>query len=102
MLKLLATDLWTLLWTISSIRLMWESGSLPSTKICSALDVKSRLSRRRVLSQLETAALYSTHSVREEEEESPPQQFCAVADKDDIVAHLFVLHYNFHHLFIFA
>ena len=45
------------------MRLMWESGSLLSTKICSALDAKSRPSRR-VLSQLETVALYSTCSMR--------------------------------------
>ena len=64
LLKLLATDLWTLLWTVAFIHPMWENSSLLILLTCSALNVKSRLSRRRALSQLETAALDSTHSMR--------------------------------------
>ena len=36
---------------------------LLSTKICSVLDVKSRLSRQHILSQLETTVQYSTHTM---------------------------------------
>ena len=45
--------------------LMWENSSLLSTKICSVLDVKSRLSHQHTLSQLEleTAVLDSTHTM---------------------------------------
>ena len=39
------------------------NSSLLSKKICSALDVKSRLSRQRILSQLETAAQCLTYSM---------------------------------------
>ena len=39
------------------------NSSLLSKKICSALDVKSRLSRQRILSQLETAAQRLTYSM---------------------------------------
>ena len=62
-LKLLVTDLWTLFWTISFIRLMRLNSRLLSTKICSVLDVKSRLSRQHTLSQLETTVQYSTHTM---------------------------------------
>ena len=62
-LKLLVTDLWTLFWTILFIRLMRLNSRLLSTKICSVLDVKSRLSRQHTLSQLETTVQYSTHTM---------------------------------------
>ena len=39
LLKLLVTDLWTLLWTILFIHLMRLNSRLLSTKICSVLDV---------------------------------------------------------------
>ena len=41
------------------------SSCLLSTKICSALDVKPRLSRQRVLSQLKTTAQCLAYSMRE-------------------------------------
>ena len=54
-------DLWThLLWTILFIRLMRESSGLLSSKICSALVVKSHLSRQCAMSQLETTVLDSS------------------------------------------
>ena len=64
-LKLLVTDLWTLLWTILFIHLMWENSSLLFTKICSVLDMKSHshLSHQHILNQLETAVLDSTHTM---------------------------------------
>ena len=62
-LKLLVTDLWTLLWNIKFIHPMWESSSLLILLTCSVLHVKSRLSHQHILSQLETAALDSTHSM---------------------------------------
>merc|ERR1711871_509944 len=64
-LKLLVTDLWTLLWTILFIHLMWESSSLLFTTTCSALDVKSHLSYQHALGQLETAAMDSTQSMHQ-------------------------------------
>ena len=63
LLKLLVSDLWTLLWTILFIYPMWENSSLLSTRICSVLDVKSHLSRQHILNQLETAVLDSTHTM---------------------------------------
>ena len=63
LLKLLVTDLWTLLWTILFTRLTRLNSRLLSTKICSVLDVKSRLSRQHVLSQLVTTVQYSTHTM---------------------------------------
>ena len=63
LLKLLVTDLWTLLWTILFMRLTRLNNRLLSTKICSVLDVKSRLSRQHILSQLETMVQYSTHTM---------------------------------------
>ena len=48
LLKLLVTDLWTLLWTISFMRLTRLNSRLLSTKICSVLYVKSRLSRQHI------------------------------------------------------
>ena len=63
LLKLLVTDLWTLLWTILFMRLTRLSSRLLSKKICSALNVKSRLSRQHILSQLETTAQHSTHTM---------------------------------------
>ena len=39
------------------------SSRLLSTKTCSVLDVKSRLSRQHILNQLETTAQYSTHTM---------------------------------------
>ena len=67
LLKLLVTDLWTLIWTILFIfiHLMWENNSLLFTKICSVLDVKSHLSHQHILNQLETAVLDSTHTMHE-------------------------------------
>ena len=62
LLKLLVTDLWTLLWTILFIHPMWESSSLLILLTCSVLDVKSRLSRQHILNQLETAVLDSIHT----------------------------------------
>jgi hypothetical protein len=63
LLKLLVTDLWTLLWTIMFIHPMWESSSFLFLLTCSVLDVKSHLSRQHILNQLETAVLDSTHSM---------------------------------------
>jgi len=63
LLKLLVTDLWTLLWTILFIRLMWENSSLLFITICSVLDMKSHLLHQRILNQLETAVLDSTHTM---------------------------------------
>ena len=64
LLKLLVTHLWTLFWTVLFICVTWLrlSSFLLPTKICSVLDVKPRLSRQHILSQLETTAQYSTHS----------------------------------------
>ena len=47
LLKLLATDLWTLLWTILLMHLTRLSSPLLSKKICSVLNVKSRLTVKR-------------------------------------------------------
>ena len=44
---------------------IWLSRVLLSTKACSALEVKSRLSLQRVLSQLGNAAQYLTCSMRQ-------------------------------------
>lgn len=44
---------------------MWSNSHLLSKKICSALDIKSRLSSQHVLNQLETTAQYLTYSMRE-------------------------------------
>ena len=44
LLKLLVTDLWTLLWTILLMRLTRLSSPLLSKKICSVLNVKSEVS----------------------------------------------------------
>ena len=63
LLKLLVTDLWTLLWTILLMHLTRLSSPLLSKKICSVLNVKSRLSRQHILSQLETTVQYSTHTM---------------------------------------
>ena len=63
LLKLLVTDLWTLLWTIMFIHSMWEDSSLLFLSLCSVLDVKSHLSRQHILNQLETAVLDSTHTM---------------------------------------
>ena len=63
LLKLLVTDLWTFLWTILFIHLMWENSSLLFSITCSVLDVKSHLSHQHILSQLETAVLDSTHTM---------------------------------------
>ena len=63
MLKLLVTDLWTLLWNIKFIHPMWESSGLLILLTCSALHVKSHLSHQHILNQLETAVLDSTHSM---------------------------------------
>ena len=62
-LKLLVTHLWTLFWTILFIYLMRLYSRFLSRKTCSVLDVKSRLSRRHILSQSETTAQYSTHTM---------------------------------------
>ena len=62
LLKLLVTHLWTLFWTVLFICVTWLDSFLLPTKICSVLDVKPRLSRQHVLSQLETTAQYSTHT----------------------------------------
>jgi len=60
------TDVWThLLWTILFIRLMRESSSLLSSKICSALVVKFRLLWQRAMSQSETTALDSRCRIRD-------------------------------------
>ena len=53
LLKLLVTHLWTLFWTVLFICVTWLSSFLLPTKICSVLDVKPRLSRQHILSQLE-------------------------------------------------
>ena len=53
LLKLLVTHLWTLFWTVLFICVTWLSSFLLPTKVCSVLDVKPRLSRQHVLSQLE-------------------------------------------------
>ena len=53
LLKLLVTHLWTLFWTVLFICVTWLDSFLLPTKICSVLDVKPRLSRQHVLSQLE-------------------------------------------------
>ena len=64
MLKLLVTDLWTLLWNIKFIHPMWESSSLLILLTCSVLHVKSHLSHQHIREpQLETAVLDSTHSM---------------------------------------
>ena len=63
LLKLLVTHLWTLFWTVLFICVTWLDSFLLPTKICSVLDVKPRLSRQHVLSQLETTAQYSTHTM---------------------------------------
>ena len=63
LLKLLVTDLWTLFWTILFINLMPSYSRFLCRKTCSMLDVKSRLSHRHILSQLETTAQYSTHTM---------------------------------------
>ena len=63
MLKLLVTDLWTLLWNIKFIHPMWESSSLLILLTCSVLHVKSHLSHQHILNELETAVLDSTHSM---------------------------------------
>ena len=65
LLKLLVTHLhlWTLFWTVLFICVTWLSSFLLPTKICSVLDVKPRLSRQHILSQLETTAQYSTHTM---------------------------------------
>ncbi len=63
LLKLLVTDLWTLLWTILLMHLTRLSSPLLPKKICSVLNVKSRLSRQHILSQLETTVQYSTHTM---------------------------------------
>ena len=60
LLKLLVTDLWTLLWTILFMHLTRLSSPLLSKNICSVLNVKSRLLRQHILSQLETTVQYST------------------------------------------
>merc|ERR1711988_457920 len=65
MLKLLVTDLWTLLWSVKFIRPMWESSSLLTLLTCSVLHVKSHLSHQHILNQLETAVLDSTHSMHQ-------------------------------------
>ena len=65
LLKLLVTHLWTLFWTVLFICVTWLDSFLLPTKICSVLDVKPRLSlsRQHILSQLETTAQYSTHTM---------------------------------------
>jgi len=63
LLKLLVTDLWTFLWTILFIHLMWENSSLLISITCSVLDVKSHLSQQHILNQLETAVLDSFHTM---------------------------------------
>ena len=63
LLKLLVTDLWTLLWTILLMHLTRLSSPLLPKKICSVLNVKSRLLRQHILSQLETTVQYSTHTM---------------------------------------
>ena len=63
LLKLLVTDLWTLLWTILLMHLTRLSSPLLPKKICSVLNVKSCLSRQHILSQLETTVQYSTHTM---------------------------------------
>merc|ERR1711988_1052941 len=63
MLKLLVTDLWTLLWSVKFIHPMWESSSLLTLLTCSVLHVKSHLSHQHILNQLEIAVLDSTHSM---------------------------------------
>ena len=63
LLKLLVTHLWTLFWTVLFICVTWLDSLLLPTKICSVLDVKPRLSRQHILSQLETTAQYSTHTM---------------------------------------
>ena len=65
LLKLLATDLWTLLWIIMFIHPMWEDSSLLFLLTCSVLDAKSHLSRQHTLSQLETAVLDSTRGMHQ-------------------------------------
>ena len=62
LLKLLVTHLWSLFWTVLFICVTWLDSFLLPTKICSVLDVKPRLSRQHILSQLETTAQYSTHT----------------------------------------
>merc|ERR1711871_1587233 len=63
MLKLLVTDLWTLLWNIKFTHPMGESSSLLILLTCSVLHVKSHLSHQHILNQLETAVLDLTHSM---------------------------------------
>ena len=63
MLKLLVTDLWTSLWNILFIHTMWECSSLLILSSCSVLHVKSHLSHQHILNQLEIAVLDSTHSM---------------------------------------
>ena len=63
LLKLLVTHLWTLFWTVLFICVTWLDSFLLPTKICSVLDVKPRLSRQHILSQLETTVQYSTHTM---------------------------------------
>ena len=65
LLKLLVTHLWTLFWTVLFICVTWLDSFLLPTKICSVLDVKPRLSRQRVLSQLKTKAQCLAYSMRE-------------------------------------
>ena len=52
-------------WEVMFMHLMRENSRLLSTIKRSALDVKSCLSHQHILSQLETVALYSIHSMRQ-------------------------------------
>ena len=64
LLKLLVTLLWTLFWTVLFVCVTWLSSFLLPTKICSVLDVKPCcLSRQHILSQFESTAQYSTHTM---------------------------------------